>query len=219
MTSYCFRTLIFLLPAFAAAQWVDQVLVEPAMNVSWNTNSRWSLNTTIAQRTLTYDSIDALHVQIAQFAQYEIGFYSQLGAGVMYREVSEQGAPEELRTTQQFVHTKTYNALQIAHRLRWDQRWRDDLLTHRWRYRISGSIPLDGAVTDASEYYLTAGVETLFIAEMNKRPAYDQRITAGIGKKLGSSYKLQFTTQYRWEDFTAVNERLLFLNLSLYYSL
>ncbi len=219
MTSFCFRVLFFLVPALTAAQWVDKVLVQPAINVSWQTDSRWSFNTTIAQRTLIYDRTDALHVQIAQFAQYEIGFYSQLGAGVMYREILERGAPEELRTTQQFVHTRTYNALKIAHRLRWDQRWRDDLLTNRWRYRLSGSIPLNGAVTDASEYYLTAGVETLFIVERNERPVYDQRITAGIGRKLGSSYKLQFTTQYRWEDFTSVSERLLFLNLSLYYSL
>ncbi len=219
MISFYSRFLLFLIPTLASAQLVDEVLAQPTVNISWQSNSRWSFNSAIAQRTLIIENVDALHLQISQFAQYEIGFYSQLGAGVMYREILEQGAPEELRTSQQFVHTRTYNALKLAHRLRWDQRWRDDFLTHRWRYRLSGSIPLNGAVTDPSEFYLTGGIETLFIAEANRRPAYDQRISAGIGRKLGSSYKLQFTAQYRWEDFTTTSERLLFLNLSLYYSL
>ena len=219
MTSYCFRGLFFLIPMIAFSQLVDEVLVQPAVTISWHNDSRWSFNTTLEQRTLVYNDADALHVQLAQFAQYEIGFYSQLGAGVMYRELFEPGQPEELRTSQQFVNARTYNALKMTHRVRWDQRWRGERLTHRWRYQLSGSIPLNGTVTDASEYYLTAALETLLIAENNQRPDYDQRISAGIGKKLSSSYKLQFTAEYRWEDFTAATDRLLFLNLALYYSL
>jgi hypothetical protein len=163
-------------------------------------------------------NFNGLHVQIAQYASYDIGFYSQLGITVMYREIADSDSPEELRTAQQYVYTKKYNALKTAQRVRWDQRWRDDRLTHRWRYQFSGSVPLSGSVIDASEFYITAAAELLFIAESDVKPVYDQRISLGLGKKLNSNYKLQLTTEYRWEDFTSTSERLLFFNLALYYS-
>lgn len=219
MTSYFFRVLVLvLLPCSGVAQ-IDELLVQPSINISSQSGSRWGFNTTIAQRNLIYDNTEALHIQGAQFATYEIGFYSQLGIGVMYRELFDDQRPEELRTTQQFVHKRKYNAFKIAHRGRWDQRWRGDRLTHRWRYRLSGSIPLNGLETDASEFYLTGNIETLFIAENEKQPKYDQRFSLGLGRQINKKIKLQLLTQYRIEDFTMSSQRLLFLNFGLYYSL
>ncbi len=219
MISYCFRVFFVLIPAMGLSQIVDEVLVQPSINVSFHNDSRWSFNTALEQRNVVANEYDNLHVQLSQFASYEIGFYSQIGMGVMYREVFDRDRPEELRTTQQYVRTRNFNSLKIAHRVRWDQRWRGDLLTHRWRYQFSGAIPLNGNVTDASEFYLTSAAEIVFIAENNERPAYDQRVSIGLGKQLNSDYKLQLTTEYRWEDFTAASDRLLFVNLALYYSL
>jgi hypothetical protein len=159
-----------------------------------------------------------LHVQGAQYVSYEIGFYSQLGVGIMYRELFDNDRPEELRTTQQFVYSKKYNALKVAHRARWDQRWRGDRLTHRWRYRVSSSLPLNGSVTDPSEFYLTSSLETLFVAENGVAPALDQRFALGLGRQVGSRTKIQLVTEYRTEDFARGIERSLFINLGLYYS-
>lgn len=219
MTSCFFRTILFLLlPVIALAQ-IDEVLVQPSMTISSKPGSRWGFNTTIAQRNLIYEETDALHVQGAQFVTYEIGFYSQLGVGVMYRELFDNDSPEELRTTQQYVHKRKYNAFKLAHRARWDQRWRGDKLTHRWRYRLSGSIPLNGLKTDAAEFYLTGNIEILLIAENESQPMYDQRFSLGLGRQLNKKIKLQLVTQYRIEDFTMSSERLLFFNLGLYYAL
>jgi hypothetical protein len=207
-----------LCPFFATGQ-LDEVLAQPSITLSWKSETRWNLNTTVEQRNVVSPDAEVLHIQAAQFVSYELGFYSQIGAGVMYRELFDEARPEELRFTEQYVYTRKYNSLKIAHRGRWDQRLRGDRTTHRWRYRFSASIPLNGEVTDAKEFYLTGNLETLLIAENDVRPAYDQRFALGLGRQLIKDIKLQFTAEYRIEDFTDSSERLLFLNLGMYYQL
>ena len=219
MISCCSRWAIFLLFPICCFSQVDEVLVDPSLTFSFQQGSRWGFNTILNQRSVIYEKGEALHVQAAQFVTYEIGFYSQLGVGVMYRELFDEDRPEELRTTQQYVFARKYNALKIAHRGRWDQRWRADRLTHRWRYRLSSSLPLNGLRTDSSEFYLTGSWETLFIAENGATPEFDQRFSIGLGQQVNKNIKLQLVTTYRIEDFTAASERLLFLELGLYYSL
>jgi hypothetical protein len=220
MTSFYSRAILFfLLPVLSFSQIVEDVIVQPSMNISWETGNRWSFNSVIEQRNRTENSFDPLHIQAAQFASYDIGFYSQLGLGIMYRELFDEARPEEVRFTEQYVYSRKYNALKIAHRARWDQRLRGDRTTHRWRYRLSSSLPLNGFAADVSEFYLTASLETVFIAERNKRPGYDQRFSLGLGRQLTRNLKLQLVTEYRFEDFTANTERLLFLNIGVYYKM
>ncbi len=203
----------------STAQVVDDFIAQPSLNLAWNNNGRWSYNTAIEQRNILVNGVQGLHVQAAQFASYDLGFYTQLGAGVMYREVFDNQRPEELRFTEQFVHARKYNALKIAHRLRWDQRIRGTDLTHRWRYRFSGSMPLNGESINTREWYVTASAEALFIAQHLKKPGYDQRVALGLGTAILKKMKIQLVTEYRWEDYTQDLEKSLFLNLGLYYSL
>jgi hypothetical protein len=42
-----------------------------------------------------------LHIQAAQFASHEMGFYSQIGVGVMYRELFDDSKLEEVRLAEQ----------------------------------------------------------------------------------------------------------------------
>ena len=193
--------------------------MQPSIDVKWNHDSRWSFNTGVQQRNVIDNGINALHIQASQFASYELGFYTQIGIGVMYRELFDDQRPEELRFTEQFVYARKFNAVKVAHRLRWDQRIRGTDLTHRWRYRFSTSLPLNGATVDAREYYLTANLETLFIAQVTQKLAYDQRISIGIGTALQKGLKIQLVTEYRWEDYTNDLNRSLFINLGIYYTL
>jgi hypothetical protein len=215
--SYFKLLLLYALPIFTMAQ-IERVVVQPSLSFSIKKDVRWSFNTTFQERNSVENGITALHVQAAQFVSYEIGFYSELGVGIMYRELFDQHLPEELRTTQQYVYSRKYNALKVAHRARWDQRWRDDRLTHRWRYRFSSSLPLNGSETDTKEFYVTASVETLFIGETGRKPALDQRFSAGLGRQMGKKTKLQFIIEYRTEDFRRDTERSLFIDLGLYYT-
>ena len=219
MTSFYFKVIVLFIPFMACGQVVDRYLAQPGLKLSWHNDSRWSFNTAVEQRTAVSNQLDPLHIQVAQFAHYEVGFYSQIGIGVMYRELLEKGRPEELRLTAQLVHAKKYNQFKVAHRLRWNQRLREQRVTHRFRYHLSGSIPLNGNQVDASEYYITGHIEALMIVENHRTPTYDQRIGAGIGRQLGSKTKLQLQTEYRWEAYTIATERLLLTSLALYYNL
>ncbi|GAL74150.1 hypothetical protein JCM19275_2997 [Nonlabens ulvanivorans] len=180
MTSYYFRIFVFLfMPLISTAQVVNNYIVQPSINVRWDNSGRWKFNSALEHRSVVNNGWNALHVQAVQFASYEVGFYSQIGMGVMYRELFDDQRPEELRLTEQFVYARKYNNLKIAHRLRWDQRIRGENLTYRWRYRLSGSFPLNGATVDATEFYLTSSIETIFIAQANEKPGYDQRVAIG----------------------------------------
>tara|TARA_R110002012_G_scaffold53641_2_gene137813 strand:- start:234 stop:896 length:663 start_codon:yes stop_codon:yes gene_type:complete len=220
MTSYYFRIFAFLfMPLISTAQVVNNYIVQPSINLRWDNNGRWMFNSALEHRSLINNEWNVLHVQAVQFASYEIGFHSQIGLGVMYRELFDDQRPEELRFTEQFVYARKYNNLKIAHRLRWDQRIRGENLTHRWRYRLSGSIPLNGGTVDATEFYITSRLETIFIAQANKKSGYDQRVAIGLGRALNKNMKLQLVTEYRWEDYTNDLKRSLFINLGVFYSL
>lgn len=220
MILYYFRIFTFLfLPVISTAQIVDSFIVQPSINVRWDNNSRWRFNSAIEHRNIINNGWNALHIQAVQFASYEIGFYSQIGVGIMYREIFDDQRPEEIRFTEQYVYARKFNSLRIAHRFRWDQRIRGEALTHRWRYRLSSSVPLSGGNLDISEYYITSSIEAVFIAQANEKPGYDQRVAIGIGRALSNNIKLQMVTEYRWEDYTQDINRSLFINLGVFYSL
>jgi len=220
MISFYSRIFMFcLLPILGAAQVIDNYLVQPSISLGWNDGNRWSFNTTVENRSIIAPEGEILHVQGAQFVSYDLGFYTQIGVGVMYREIFDENSADELRLTQQFVHARKYNAVKLAHRIRWDQRIRGDAVTHRWRYRFSGSLPLNGISTDRNEFYLTANAEVLFIGQIDRKPAYDQRVAVGIGTQLTSKIKAQIVTELRIEDYTNDPDRLLFFNVGLYYKL
>lgn len=220
MTSYYFRIFAFsFMPLISTAQVVNNYIVQPSINVRWDNSGRWKFNSALEHRSVVNNGWNTLHVQAVQFASYEVGFYSQIGMGVMYRELFDDQRPEELRFTEQFVYARKYNNLKIAHRLRWDQRIRGENLTYRWRYRLSGSFPLNGATVDATEFYLTSSIETIFIAQANEKPGYDQRVAIGLGRALSNNIKLQLVNEYRWENYTNLINRSLFINLGVFYSL
>ncbi|EAS20826.1 DUF2490 domain-containing protein [Nonlabens mediterrranea] len=220
MISYYFRFLILMfLPCINIAQVADNFIMQPSINVRWDNTGRWRFNSAIEHRSKINNGWEALHIQATQFASYEVGFYSQIGVGVMYREIFDDELPEELRFTEQFVYARKYNDLKVAHRLRWDQRIRGERLTHRWRYRLSASIPLNGDTVDVTEYYVTSSIESIFKAQVKEKPGYDQRVALGIGRALDRKIKLQLMTEYRWENYTQDITRSVFLYLGVFYSL
>ncbi|GAK96173.1 hypothetical protein JCM19294_2955 [Nonlabens tegetincola] len=219
MTSYYFRILIvLLLSQTAVSQIVDNTLFQNALNISYDNNYRWSFVSALEQRSLTGDDAGLLHIQASHYTNYEVGFYGQIGIGIMYRDLRNSNT-SELRITEQYAYSRKYNQLKMAHRIRWDQRYRGDRITHRWRYRYSIALPLNGIQTDKNEWYLGASVETLFIAENLTKPFWDQRLIFNLGNQISRNFKLQLSTEYRWESFTQNTERLLFINLGGYWSL
>ena len=191
-------------------------------------NSRWSLNANIGNRNLltTYLGSEAFHftarhIQAGINTAYEIGLYTKLGGGMMYRwnTLGDSDAENELRTTQQFSMARHYNALRIVHRWKADQRFKGSQLEHRLRYRFSTDFPLQGLSLDVNELYLLFSTESIFNFGKDINPMWDQRLNTGLGFQLSKPIKLQLSLQYRWEDYIGATNHRMFVNTQLFYSL
>lgn len=206
-----------MVPIVAMGQIAQQSRLESGVTAQWNSNDRWQFYTSLHQRTDLND-VTGMHVQFTQYATYDIGFYATIGAGFMYRELS-RFKDREFRWTAQYTYSRTYNAIKLAHRVRWDQRYREDDPEYRLRYRLSFSMPLNGFKVDVKEYYVTAGSESLYVVQSGELPEYDQRLYAGVGFRWSDKLRIQSTTEHRWESLLNDSQTLLFVNLGLFYRL
>lgn len=217
MTSYYFKAIvlcIFLGVNLCYSQ--TPGLWETELAVNTKINNRWSLNLGTSNRnTFSNDlgntplQLKTNHLQFEINTAYEVGFYSKLGAGVMYRfnTIANKNAENELRITEQFSLAKYYNALRMVHRFKWDQRIKTSETVHRFRYRFSTDFPLQGLQLDPQEFYLILSTETLLNAGASIKPAWDQRVVTALGYQLSKPIKLQFDVEYRVEDFVNPGSR------------
>ncbi|GAA0871531.1 hypothetical protein GCM10009117_06770 [Gangjinia marincola] len=201
------------------AQVADQILVEPGMNLAWPSKGRWSFNTAIENRTEVEENKEALHVQLAHFTSYEVGFYGKVALGIMYRELFDKDRPEELRITEQYSYGKRYNQLRLVHRARVEQRIRENDITHRLRYQFSADLPLEGLELDAREFYIAGSLESLLSLNRSNSPEIDQRFSVTLGNRILSNLKVQLTTQYRFENYAQETFTRLFFSLGTFYKL
>lgn len=227
MNLCCFRLLfiiLFMLPQSILSQ--DPLFWENEFAVNTKFNSRWKLNIGVANRNLlTRDvanepiSFDARHIQVEMNSGYEVGFYSTLGGGIMYRFNTLQGidAKNELRLTQQFSIAKTYNALRIVHRFKTDQRIFNSTTEHRFRYRLSTDFPLQGLQLDTGEFYVVASTETVFNSGNKITPMWDQRFVTALGNQVSKSLKAQIDIEYRFENWAQEVSTRWFLVTGLVY--
>lgn len=160
------------------------------------------------------------HIHLAHFSNLKIKDNQSVALGVQYRFRKDlEGGPNELRLTQQYNLTKQGFAARFGHRLRIEQRITQAQTIHRFRYRFSIDLPLQGERLDIGESYLVGNAETLLSVGNAALPAYDQRFTLQIGWLLGEKAKLQIGTEYRFENFIENTENVLFLLTGLNFSL
>lgn len=207
------------IPMLGFSQLADTYLIQPSIHLSYTNGDRWSYLTSIANRNSIEPNTKTLHIQATQHVNYDIGFYTRIGASVMYRESLDNSVRDEWRFSQRFIHARNYNAVKVAHRLQWDQRIRQHNITHRWRYQLSGSLPLNGEQLNTGELYINAAAESLLSTQKNNKPSYDQRVSIAIGVQLLPQLKLQLSHEYRIENYTNNYTSLLFSNISMYYKL
>jgi len=211
MNLYCFKLfflLLFLLPTSIWCQ--DPLFWENEFAVNTKLNPRWKLNIGVANRNQISEdlgnepfSFDGRHIQFELNSGYEVGFYSTLGGGVMYRFNTLQGksAQNELRLTQQYSIAKTYNSLRLVHRFKTDQRLFNSSTEHRLRYRLSIDFPLQGLRLDKGEFYIVTSTESVFNTGTTINPMWDQRLVGAIGNQISKSIKAQIDIEYRFEDW------------------
>lgn len=122
-----------------------------------------------------------------------------------------QATPEH-RAYQDITFASTYGRLQLAHRLRLEQRWLGQLneanprqvagweYQHRARYQIEAEIPLQGPTIDDGEWYLNF-FDELFISfgkNVGRNVFNQNRISGGLGYQIQDNWKLELNYLNQW---------------------
>lgn len=185
---------------------------EPKVSVNLDPANRWSFNFGIANRNLipteNSEAFEVQQLELGHFTSYEIGFYSKLSLGLLYRLRNARN--DEKRLTVQFGSSRKYNLIKVAHRARLEQRWRPDD-SYRSRYQFSVELPLAGERVDRKEYFLVTSTEALLSLGREQKPSFEQRLGLSIGRELSSGNKLSLGLEYQLDDYTQDTVHELFL--------
>ncbi|UJH66159.1 DUF2490 domain-containing protein [Allomuricauda sp. SCSIO 65647] len=197
---------------------------QPQVALNYDVTPFYSHNFSVQNRNYFYEDeesrLQVRQLDLSHFSNLKIRDNQSMAFGIMYRfrENFDDG-PNELRFTQQYNITQKKFVVRYGHRFRTEQRITDVLTTHRFRYRFSIDFPLLGERIDIGEPYLVGNLETLLSLAKSQQPQYDQRLTLNLGWLLNKETKLQVGTEYRFEDFTAETENVLFFLTTLNFSL
>lgn len=176
-------------------------------------SERWQLHTEYQWRRV--DLIRTWQQSLARLGLiYTLSDRVQLSSGytnfVTYPygryPASDQGVPiPENRIYQDIELTDTIGRLQLAHRVRLEQRWLAQLSAvnprkvasweyqNRIRYQLSLTYPLLGLTVDAGEFYLNA-FEELFISfgrNVGENIYNQNRLSGGLGYQLNDHFQLE----------------------------
>lgn len=225
MTTSYFKQLLFLaIFVFFCnkgnAQEDFTVLLEPEFSLNIDSPNRWSYNFGLSNRDLIYANEESIfevrHVEITHFSSYEIGFYSKISLGFRYRfrEAFNENLEDEKRFIQQYGHSRKYNALKIAHRVRLEERFRE-YTTFRARYEFSVEMPLSGLRIDQKEFFLVADSEALWSMGKFEKPSFEHRIGLSIGNDISKKTKATLGLEFRYTDYTNQPESELFIQTGI----
>ncbi len=182
-----------------ALQW------EPEVNVSLPSNNEWGFTFGVANRYLLNSQLDGerineneqQHFELNQFTSYKTSENASISLGFRYRfrETFKASRHDEFRMIQQFAYKLRGVLFTPAHRLRFEQRFRE-LTIYRLRYRLGVSQPL------GKDFGLGLSTEFLYSMMKDSRPEADQRFTVKIENSSFKNVKLTAGMELRREDYT-----------------
>jgi len=160
-------------------------------------------------------------IDITHFSTLAIADNQRIGLGLEYRfqENFDPGSSNEFRLTEQLIWKNPQETGGITQRIRAEQRLFSGLTLHRFRYRLSRDIPLQGQDLNRKETYFVGHFEPLLTITNGRVPRYDQRFTIGLGWLLGYRTVWLTSLEYRLENYTRNTRTRIFLISSLNISL
>ena len=197
---------------------------QPQVALNYQVTETYSHNFSIENRNFILrddkGEFSIRHIDLNHFSKWTVGSGQSVALGVKYRfRAAFDDGGNELRFTQQFNTANRKNIVRFGHRLRTEQRIFDDLTIHRFRYRFTADMPLQGEKLDIGETYLVANVEWLLSAGKALKPSHDQRFTAQLGWQLAAKTKLQLGLEHRFEQSNIAVAHVTFLLTSAIFSL
>lgn len=122
---------------------------------------------------------------------------NSIGAGYLLRR---QDGGFLHRAIQQFTIKGKHNSIEMSHRIRTDQSFREGKKpNYRLRYRFNMEVPLKGTEVDANEYYFT--FENEYLGNLQDSEGnLEIRLFPAIGYHFSDTYQLEAGIDYRAED-------------------
>ncbi len=193
---------------------------EPEFDVTLPSHNEWKFSFGIANRYLFYSEANGeqikkneqQYLELNHLTSYRLGENSTGGLGIRYRfiEAFEDSRHDELRITQQFSYKHRGIFLTPAHRLRFEQRFRE-LTTYRVRYRFGISKPLN------KNFSLSLSTEFLYSMIKDLRPQIGHYFAFLIGNSSFENLNLRIGAELRRENYTSapVSEFYIYSGASL----
>lgn len=233
MTKKNIIVLVFLIfgflgiPISTFAQSTYEIGILPSLTLTKKINPKWKISLNAQARFSTHkgefadsetfqEDIDYILTDISILANRKVGLNSSFVGGYLHRL---EGNQEYNRLFQQFIITKRYGSLGMAHRFATDQTFNAVEKTEfRLRYRVAFDRPLNGDKLNPNEFYLKLNNEYL-VSLQDQEWSNEMRIIPFLGYAFTDTNKLEVGIDYRVGSF---GERFLesnfWLSLNYYWS-
>ncbi|GGW53342.1 uncharacterized protein DUF2490 [Winogradskyella epiphytica] len=204
------------------AQTNYSVLFEPEISLGYDVTSRYSHSFGIENRNLVFNDSDLKfeikHIELAHTSTYALNSLQNIGLGIQFRfkENFDTIKENEFRLLQEYKWKNSGEYLDIAQRIRTEQRFYTSITTFRTRYELGLSFPLQRIKphthkTNISQTYIKTEMESLLEVAKTQKPKYEQRFSALFGCLLHVKTGFEIGFQYRLADYTQNIEHELFI--------
>ncbi len=199
--------------------------IEPRLAINYSLSNLYSHNWAIANRYVMYQSneikFNARQFFLEHFSNFKIRENQSLGLGVSYRlsQIFEEERVNEFRITEQYNLFYRPHIVRFGHRFRAEQRITSLQSFHRFRYRFTIDLPLNGQNSDTGKSYFIGYTETLLNVGEGLAPIYDKRFSANFGWLLTKVTKLQIGSEYRLLYSSGIVQNILLWRTSVILSL
>ncbi len=180
---------------------LPSVNLNKTLSDEWKVNANWQSRQVYKTGTFQESSESKFDYVLNDFTflgSKNVGLNNSFAAGFLIRVEGDQII---YRTIQQFAVVKRYSSFRLAHRLSTDQTFEENEKTEfRFRYRLTGEIPLNGQSVDQGEFYLKVNHEYLNSLQGDE---YDMeiRLIPFIGYSLNAKNKFELGLDYRINSF------------------
>ena len=208
--------LVCVLSSFTGhAQTPSYFFWEPEFSIGFESSEKWSHTFGIADRALLsgYQDGEQIaefqneHLELNHFTQYKTGANTSVSLGLRYRfkELFEESSYDELRFVEQFKVSHPNSDLGLGHRIRVEQRFKNIITEHRFRYQFGGSKDLN------EEFALGLSTEALLTLANQVKPSLEQRFLLEITNSTFENLELSIGLDYEMADYNNALEHEFFL--------
>ena len=180
----------------------------------------YSINFALSSRAFVFTDDDLTYrmrqLQLSHFSTLKLDLRHSIGLGLMYRNRDAfEASSNEIRLTQQLNRKTVSRTWRLGHRFRSEQRFYDDYIEFRFRYRFAMDVPLQGLKLDVGETYLVITNEGLLTNSNRIKPEIEYRFSPSVGVLLTEDLNIEFGLELRLDKLNIATEDTVFFNTSV----